>query len=126
MTGILIGSFIFLFIALVLFIVGLLASDENFIGVGTLIFILDLFFGFGMLANCVTIDTQKSILQPDELAKSEYTLYVKCEGQSLNTTDHMFLIASNDLVRVEKILSFNSYGKISGTTYQLVVLDGEK
>lgn len=98
---------------------------DSLLGLGFLWLFLDAIFGFGFLCNCVSIKEQQSILIPEEVAKSQYTLYTKCEGLTLATSEAKFVMASNDLIRVKKTVSFNSYGlEIEGDTkHELVIID---
>lgn len=125
-------SIIVIVISLVLIVHGAVYSDIDsetgggLIAVGIVAFILDIVFGFLILCNSIEIRSEKAILMPEEIAKSQYTVYVKCDGQSLSSTEARFVMASNDLIRVEKRISFNSYDKECAKEWTIVVVDDGK
>ena len=131
MSEILIGCIVIIALGIISIFGGIIAKahcydgDGNgFIGIGIAVIILDIVFGFFMVGNGISVKEQKTILMPDEIAKSQYTLFVKCEGRQFESTEARFVMASNDLIRVEKKEGINSYNNVCETSYVLVLSDG--
>lgn len=127
----LIVSIVGLIVSIIMIIIG--ADNDNddiwgdeILGLGISVLVIDLLCGFLLCCNVATIRTESSILIPDEIAKSQYTLYTKCDGQSLSSTEARFVMASNDTIRVKKTLHINSYGGVASTSYNLEVMESGK
>ena len=123
-------------IAALALIIGVLikidAYGENELGnvfllIGLVVLLLDAIFGFGITCGAGIEKYEYSILLPDEVAKSQYTLFVKCEGVQLTSTEARLFMVSNDVIRVKKTIGLNAYGgRPELPSYELVVMDGGK
>jgi hypothetical protein len=123
----LIISIVVAVIGFVLIIIGLIDPiNDGVAGLGLAILVLDGFFGFLLMCGCISVRDESVILPPDEIARSQYTLFVKCNGNQLNSTEAKFVMASNDVIRVKKTIGYNSYGGTCGTSYELFLQEGIK
>lgn len=137
MTTPLIVCFVILGIALlcefIAFVIWLLDPDKectdisgSFSCCGFAIGFLDILIGFLFFCNVTTIRSESSLLMPTEIGRSPYTVYVKYEDRQFSSTDARLVLASNNLIRIEKTIDFNAYNNNCGETYKLVVEDGGK
>ena len=124
MSGLLLFCIVSALVSFIVFLVGLSLESNETMGCGIIAMVMIGIFGFFIGCNVTPIKHNRTILMPDEIAKSQYTLFVKCEGRQFESTEARFVMASNDLIRVEKKEGINSYNNVCETSYVLVLSDG--
>ena len=106
-------------------VVGLAMKDSNVWGSFLFALGVDILLGFGMIANVGAWGgTQTEIIVPDEIAKSQYTMFVTCQGQTYQTSDIKLFTAPESSIRVIRAWDINAYGnKINFTRNELTLLE---
>lgn len=120
-------------LSLIIGIFGKSKNSEQFLGAGILATPLVLILGYGVICYTIPIREEITTLIPQEIAKSQYTLYLTCNGKTFNSTDARIVMTDTNLIRVQKTTQFNSYNKpmlgetyLLGETYQLIVIEEPK
>lgn len=126
MVTIILVCWIIAIICVVGMVWGYLASIGELWGLMFLLLFADIIFGFGMMANAGAWCGEKTdILVPEEVAKSQYTLFVKCKGETLSSSDVKIFTAPESSIRVQSTQSFNAYSNVISIRKEIII-DTEK
>ena len=105
-------------------ILGYLNGNEDaFIG-GILFGLISSLFGFGMLCGAMPVGNSKTeIIMPENVAKTEFVLFVDVENKTISTKDSKMVKASIESVRVKKESHCNAYGGTLNAFYSIILAD---
>ena len=80
--------------------------------------------GFGILGGLSpTGETKEQLVIPEQIAKSEFTVFAKIENTSIFSTDAKFVFSPIDKIMIKKEDFCNSYGFVYSTRYTFSLKD---
>lgn len=111
-----------MFIGAIIAFVAFLEDFYDGLAVGIVIMLADLLIGFGIVCSGIAIKEIVTIERPQEIAKSETTLFVKHNGQTMETGEHSFFIANEKDIMVKIVQGKNAWGEdVNSPTYSIFV-----
>jgi hypothetical protein len=92
--------------------------------IGIILMIASVVVGFGLLGGVAPLGQWKeSIVIPENVAKSEFVVFVKIDGQTLSCNDAKIVSAPLDKIRIKKTDKCNCYGGVMNTSYEIMLAD---
>jgi hypothetical protein len=129
-SWILIVSSIFLVAGLMCVAIGLFTQDVtggNLIGLGVVLFLFTILFGFGLFATVVECGEPTIEYIKPEIARSDSTIFAKIDDKTIETKEHKYFLVKEQDIKIKKITHVNSYGvSLSDMIEYSFYIEGEK
>ena len=99
--------------------------DDGLIILSILFIMCGLFFGFGIMANCLPVKTFESFLKPDAITRNSVTVIAAYENIVVQSSEAVIYNSKDEDLKIIKIEHMNSYNRMlpSRVQYGLRIKD---
>jgi len=120
-----------IFISTVVLVLGIILGmwgwgekNDDLITISVMAIVASIAVGFGLLGGLVpTGETKEQLVIPEQISKSEFTVFAKIENTSIFSTDAKFVLSPIDKIMIKKEDSCNAYGFVLNTRYTFSLKD---
>ena len=107
--------------SITLLIGGLIKDDTDTIGGSLALLLLVIIGGWVFFGLVPTYSAKTDILQPNpsKICRNSDNVLIQIDDQILKSDSYKFYTASNDCIRVKRVVGFNAYGLETIRTYSI-------